>query len=95
VGVALDITKDLPRLAGALRGSGGVLAVGGIIHGLRDRNYLEAGLGALDVTFGIASLFPPADFVTGPYFAVRLGMGLVETAAYLSRPPELGSGCRR
>jgi hypothetical protein len=65
-----------------------VLAVGSIIHGIQSKNYVEAGLGALDVAAGVASLFPPADFITGPYFAVRLGMGFVDLASFLAQSSE-------
>jgi hypothetical protein len=50
-----------------------------------------AGFGALDVAAGIASLFPPADFITGPYFSVRLGMGFVEVANFAAQPSETSS----
>jgi hypothetical protein len=80
LGVAQDITKTLPVVANTLRGTGGLLAFGAVYHGFSTGNYWEAGWGVLDVTAGVASLFPPADFITGPYFAGRLGMGLTELA---------------
>ena len=44
VGVSLDIARSLPALAGTLRGSGGLFAIGGIVHGIQTQDYLEVGL---------------------------------------------------
>jgi len=93
VGVFLEVSHTLPRVAGALRGAGGAFAVAGLIHGIRTRNYVEAGFGALDIAATVASIFPPADFITGPYFAGRIGMGLAETADYLLESDESRSVC--
>ena len=76
VGVALEISKDLPKLASNLRGFGGLFAFAGVSHGILTGDYEEAGWGVLDLGAVIASAFPVADIATGPYFATRLGMGL-------------------
>ena len=80
LGTALNVANELPKLAGALRLAGGAFSVGGFIHGVSTGNYGEAALGLLDTAAFIASAFPPADFVTGPYFAARLGVTIVQVA---------------
>ena len=70
----------MPKVASALMGSGGLFALGSIAHGISVGNYAEAVWSAFDVTAGVASIFPLADFFTGPYFTVRLGMGITELA---------------
>jgi len=92
VGVVLGINKDFAALSGALRGAGGLFAIGSIYHGYKTGNYVEMGFGSLDVIATVASAFPPADFVTGPYFAGRLGMGIVDTLAYAATPQSTCGG---
>jgi RHS repeat-associated protein len=80
VGKSMEISEALPKVARGLGAVGGGLSVLTAIHGYETGNTYELVTGSADsIMFG-ASFVPGAQVVTGPYFAIRLGMEVVKTS---------------
>jgi hypothetical protein len=85
IGIAADLEK-LHRVAGALKGTGGALAVIAVGHGVATGDWWEAGWGAADI--GVLALLvvaPETVPLASEYFTARTAMGVTEMAGFALR----------
>ena len=86
-------TSKITRVGGFVGIGFGAANLG---EGLANGNNWQAFWGGLDTSMGFVGLAPGGQAVAGPYFAARLGMGVVELAWEMSNIPPKGgsrSGC--